>query len=86
MNVMQLLIPVLVAATAAGAILLVFFGLAGALGRDRTMEERLGRYASVNPTEALVDEETERRMRASMLAQRLARAVEKTTWAVRTAT
>ncbi len=86
MNVMQLLIPVLVAATAAGAILLVFFGLAGALGRDRKMDERLGRYASVNPTEALVDEETERRMRASMLAQRLERAVEKTTWAEKTAT
>jgi tight adherence protein B len=81
-----MIIPVLVAASAAVAILLIFFGLAGALGRDRKMDERLGRYASLGGSEGLVDEETERRMRASMLAQRLEKAVEKTTWAEQTAT
>lgn len=79
-------IAVLVAVTAAAAILLVFFGLAGALGRDRTMDERLGRYASVGGGDGLIDEDVERRMRASLLAQRLERAVQKTTWAEQTAT
>jgi tight adherence protein B len=77
-------IAVLVAATAAGAILLIFFGLAGALGRDRTMDDRLGRYASVGV--GGVDEQTERRGRSSALAKRLDRAVEKTTFAELTAT
>jgi tight adherence protein B len=77
-------IAVLVAATAAGAILLIFFGLAGALGRDRTMDDRLGRYASVGVGAA--DEQTERRARSSALAKRLDRVVEKTTFAELTAT
>ncbi|MCC6628144.1 MAG: type II secretion system F family protein [Chloroflexi bacterium] len=78
-------IAVLVAATAAGAILLIFFGLAGALGRDSAMDDRLGRYASLNAGEEM-DEQAKRRARSSPLARRLERAVEKTTYAELTAT
>jgi tight adherence protein B len=78
-------IAVLVAATAAGAILLIFFGLAGALGRDSAVDDRLGRYASLRAGGEL-DEQAERRARSSALARRLDRAVEKTTFAELTAT
>jgi tight adherence protein B len=80
-----MLIPVLVAVIAAGAILLIFFGLAGALGRDGKMDDRLGRYASLGGAEQR-DEQAARRARSSPLARQLDRAVEKTNFAELTAT
>jgi tight adherence protein B len=78
-------IAVMVALTAAGAILLIFFGLAGILGRDRTMDDRLGRYASLRP-DGGGDESDRRRSRSSALARRLDKAVSKTTYAEMMAT
>ena len=75
-----MVIMIALAVITAAAILLIFFGLAGALGRDKDLEARLNRYASMNATEMLIDEEEERRARASFLAQRVERAVSKTTY------
>lgn len=78
-------IEIIVAIIGGSAILLVFFGLARVFGRDRKMDDRLDRYASLSAT-AMVDPEFERQERSSQLAKRLQKAVEKTTYAEHTAT
>jgi tight adherence protein B len=79
-------IAILIAVTAAAAIVLIFFGLAGVVGRDDKVDSRLGRYASVTGAQHSPDEETLRQARSSPLAKRLERAVAKTTFAELTAT
>lgn len=77
---------ILLAITAAAAIILVFVGLARVFGRNDKMSVRLDRYASMGAGDRTIDPDEERRLRSSVLAKRLERAVAKTTFAEVTAT
>jgi tight adherence protein B len=81
-----MVIEILVAVIVGAAILLLFFGLARAFGRDDKMGDRLGRYASVGAAEMTIDPDEERRIRSSILAKRIEKAMAKTSFAELTAT